>query len=104
MSRAEYGRDQAADGKRQGQDLGDAPPAGCSGVSCTSTLSTTSWCRFPATAWRSSRIPTTKSIYKDYTEGDVVPGRVFFTEKGGVETAYNVGKEPFYEIVIELKE
>jgi len=48
--------------------------------------------------------PTTKSIYKDYTEGDVVPGKVFFTEKGGVETAYNVGKEPFYEIVIELKE
>ena len=25
-------------------------------------------------------------------------------EKGGVETAYNVGKKPFYEIVIELKE
>jgi hypothetical protein len=48
--------------------------------------------------------PSTKSVYKDYVEAPVEPGKIFFIEKGGVETAYNVGKEPFYEIVIELKE
>jgi hypothetical protein len=48
--------------------------------------------------------PSTDSIYKDYVEGDVEPGKIFFIEKGGVETAYNVGKKPFYEIVIELKD
>ena len=48
--------------------------------------------------------PSTKSVFKEYVEADVSPGKHFFIEKGGVETAYNVGKEPFYEIVIELKE
>ncbi len=48
--------------------------------------------------------PSTESIYKDYVEAPVEPGKYFFIEKGGVETAYNVGKKPFYEIVIELKD
>ena len=48
--------------------------------------------------------PSTQSVYKDYVEAPVEPGKFFFIEKGGVETAYNVGKKPFYEIVIELKE
>jgi hypothetical protein len=33
-----------------------------------------------------------------------VPGNVVYIEKGGVETAKNVGKEPYGEIIIELKD
>lgn len=47
--------------------------------------------------------PSTKSVFNTYVEADVVPGQYFVIEKGGVETAYNVGKKPFYEIIIELK-
>ena len=36
-------------------------------------------------------------------EGDIAPGNVIYAEAGGIETAINVGKEPFYEIVVELK-
>jgi len=36
-------------------------------------------------------------------EGDVRPGQVIYAEKGGIERAHNIGKEPFYEILIELK-
>jgi hypothetical protein len=39
----------------------------------------------------------------NYVEGDISPGNVLFAKAGGVETAVNVGKEPFYEIVVELK-
>lgn len=38
-----------------------------------------------------------------YVEGDITPGTVLFAKAGGIETAVNVGKEPFYEIVVELK-
>ena len=37
-------------------------------------------------------------------EGDIAPGNVLYAERGGIETAINVGKEPFYEIVVELKD
>lgn len=37
-------------------------------------------------------------------EGDVYPGKVIFVQKGSVETAVNIGAEPFYEILIELKD
>jgi hypothetical protein len=46
----------------------------------------------------------TGSVYKEYEEADVFPGNYFFIEKGGIETAVNVGKEEFHEIVIELKD
>jgi beta-alanine degradation protein BauB len=36
-------------------------------------------------------------------EGDISPGNVLYAAKGGIETAINVGREPFHEIVIELK-
>lgn len=39
-----------------------------------------------------------------YVEGDVSPGNVLWADRGGIETAVNVGKEPFYEIVVELKD
>jgi beta-alanine degradation protein BauB len=37
-------------------------------------------------------------------EGDISPGNVIYAERGGVETAVNVGNEPFHEIVVELKD
>ncbi len=37
-------------------------------------------------------------------EGEIVPGNFIYAERGGVETAVNIGVQPFYEIVVELKE
>jgi len=37
-------------------------------------------------------------------EGDVAPGNVFYTRKGGIETARNTGTTPYREILIELKD
>jgi hypothetical protein len=36
-------------------------------------------------------------------EGDIAPGNVIYAERGGIETAINIGEQPFYEIVVELK-
>ena len=36
-------------------------------------------------------------------EGDIVPGNFIWAERGGIETAVNIGEQPFYEIVVELK-
>ena len=48
--------------------------------------------------------PTTKSPYNEYLEADVVPGQYFYIPRGGVEVARNVGKQPYYELLIELKD
>ena len=37
-------------------------------------------------------------------EGDVAYGNVFYTQKGGVETAKNTGNKPYREILVELKD
>jgi hypothetical protein len=37
-------------------------------------------------------------------EGDIAPGNVLYAERGGIETAINIGEQPFYEIVVELKD
>jgi beta-alanine degradation protein BauB len=42
--------------------------------------------------------------YKDYLEGDVVKGMVIPVDRGGVETAVNIGTKPFHEIIVELKD
>ena len=42
--------------------------------------------------------------YRDYLEADVVPGAAVFVRRGGVETARNVGTEPYNEVIIELKD
>jgi hypothetical protein len=39
-----------------------------------------------------------------HVEGDIAPGNVLFGDRGGIETAINVGQETFYEIVVELKD
>ena len=48
--------------------------------------------------------PSTKSPYSEYLEADVVPGQYFYIPRGGVEVARNVGKQPYYELLIELKD
>ena len=39
-----------------------------------------------------------------HVEGDVVPGNVLWADRGGIESAVNIGSEQFYEIVVELKD
>jgi len=48
--------------------------------------------------------PDTKGAYNEYLEADVVPGQALFIERGGIETARNIGKVPYSEIIIELKD
>ena len=48
--------------------------------------------------------PETAGANDVYLEADVVPGATIFLERGGVETAVNVGKQPWREICIELKD
>ena len=47
---------------------------------------------------------TTKSPYNEYLEAEVVPGQYFYIPRGGVEVARNVGKQSYYELLIELKD
>jgi mannose-6-phosphate isomerase-like protein (cupin superfamily) len=47
--------------------------------------------------------PRSQGPYKDYEEADVFPGNFFFVPRGGIETARNIGKRAFHEILIELK-
>jgi hypothetical protein len=48
--------------------------------------------------------PDSASPYKDYLEADVVAGAVTFMRRGGIETARNVGQQPYREIIVELKD
>ena len=48
--------------------------------------------------------PDTHGEYREYLEADVAPGQVFFVERGGIETAKNVGLREYHEILIELKD
>lgn len=48
--------------------------------------------------------PDTQGEYKEYLEADVAPGQIFFVQRGGIETAKNVGQREYHEILIELKD
>ena len=48
--------------------------------------------------------PETAGANDAYLEAEVVPGATIFLERGGVETAVNVGEKPWREICIELKD
>ena len=48
--------------------------------------------------------PATKGEYDEYFEAEIIPGNVIYVGKGGIETAVNVGKQPYHEIIVELKE
>jgi hypothetical protein len=43
-------------------------------------------------------------LYNEYVEVDVSPGEHFWIEKGGIETARNIGTKRYREIAIELKD
>ncbi len=48
--------------------------------------------------------PDTGSEYRDYFAADVGPGMVTYVAKGGIETAVNCGEQPYYEVIVELKQ
>jgi mannose-6-phosphate isomerase-like protein (cupin superfamily) len=48
--------------------------------------------------------PASAGPYLEDLEFDVPIGRCVFVERGGVETAVNVGSKPYREILIELKD
>jgi hypothetical protein len=48
--------------------------------------------------------PDTKSPFREYFEADVIPGMVTHVPKGGIEAAVNTGAEPYYEVIVELKD
>lgn len=48
--------------------------------------------------------PDTEGPYRDELEAEVVPGAVVHVPRGGVETARNPGREPYLEIIVELKD
>jgi predicted metal-dependent enzyme (double-stranded beta helix superfamily) len=48
--------------------------------------------------------PDTAGPYRDYLEADVVPGAVVHVPRGGIETARNTGRQPYLEVIIELKD
>jgi len=47
--------------------------------------------------------PDTEGAYRAYIEADVVPGKTRYVARGGVETAINIGRQRYLEILIELK-
>ena len=48
--------------------------------------------------------PDSAGLYNQYIEVDVASGDTFFIEKGGIETARNIGQKRYREIAIELKD
>ena len=48
--------------------------------------------------------PDSEGPYREYLEADVVPGAVVPVRRGGIETARNVGKKEYLEVVVELKD
>jgi beta-alanine degradation protein BauB len=48
--------------------------------------------------------PDTAGPYRDHLEADVIPGAVVRVPRGGIETAHNVGHDPYLEVIIELKD
>jgi hypothetical protein len=47
--------------------------------------------------------PDTQGAFTEYLEADVVPGKARYIRRGGIETALNVGRQRYREILIELK-
>lgn len=48
--------------------------------------------------------PDSGGEYREFFEGPTIPGVVVDMKRGGLETAVNVGTEPYHEIIIELKD
>ena len=47
--------------------------------------------------------PDSAGRHREYVEAEVVPGKVYYLTPGGIETAVNVGRTRYREILIELK-
>jgi hypothetical protein len=47
--------------------------------------------------------PDSGGAYREYIEGDVAPGKARYIAAGGIETAVNVGRRRYREILVELK-
>ena len=47
--------------------------------------------------------PDTGGTYREYVEADVRPGRARYIARGGIETAVNIGRQRYREILIELR-
>ena len=48
--------------------------------------------------------PDALGPHRDYLEAPVIAGMVAHVPKGGIETAGNIGAEPYYEVIVELKD
>ena len=48
--------------------------------------------------------PDSQGPYRQYFEADVIPGVVVRVPRGGIETARNVGEQPYLEVIVELKD
>ena len=48
--------------------------------------------------------PDSDGPYRDYLEADVMPGAIVHVARGGVETARNVGRQGYLEVIVELKD
>jgi hypothetical protein len=47
--------------------------------------------------------PDSGGAYREYIEADVEAGKTRFIARGGIETAINIGRRRYREILIELK-
>jgi predicted metal-dependent enzyme (double-stranded beta helix superfamily) len=48
--------------------------------------------------------PDSQGPYREYMAADVIPGASIYVTRGGVETARNVGDQPYLEVIVELKD
>ncbi|MGZ6887162.1 MAG: cupin [Acidimicrobiia bacterium] len=48
--------------------------------------------------------PDSPTPWGPYFEAPIRPGDFSYMSRGGIETAYNVGSEPYREIIVELKD
>jgi beta-alanine degradation protein BauB len=49
-------------------------------------------------------VPGYPSEYGDYVEAPVEQGRTVFLKQGSVETAVNVGEQPYRNVLVEFKD
>jgi hypothetical protein len=45
-----------------------------------------------------------EGVFTQDVDVEVVPGKVYYVPRGGIEIAKNTGTEPYYAILIELKD
>ena len=48
--------------------------------------------------------PDTAGSFTTYIEGEVAAGKARYVRRGGIETAINVGRQRYREILVELKD